>query len=74
MKAAIIFSGCGQKDGTEVNEAILALLALDKRHIEWRGFAPDIDVNPICHLKNGRSSKEKRHVLEESARLARGNV
>ncbi len=41
MKAAIILSGCGHKEGTEVHEAVLSYLALAEAGIEYHSFSPD---------------------------------
>lgn len=74
-KAAVILSGCGVFDGSEIYETTLTLLALDKLDVEAHCFAPDI---PQCHVINHASgeeaSGETRSVLVESARLARGNI
>ena len=41
MKAAVILSGCGHKDGTEVHEAVLSFLAFAEVGIEYQCFAPE---------------------------------
>lgn len=73
-KVAVVLSGCGVYDGTEIHEAVLTLLALDRRGASYQCFAPDIpQVHVINHL-TGQESGESRNVLVESARIARGNV
>lgn len=72
---AIILSGCGQHDGSETHETILTLLAMDKAHVSWQAFAPDIvNKNVINHLTNQSQVDENRRVLLESARLVRGKI
>ena len=75
MTVGVILSGCGFKDGTEIREAVLALLALDRAGAEVRCFAPDVEqVAVIDHLKGQPAAGEKRNVLVESARIARGQI
>ena len=73
-KFAIILSGCGVYDGTEIHEAVLTMLAIDKNGATYDCFAPDIDqYHTINHL-TGQETNDTRNVLVESARIARGKV
>src|SRR3990167_4907556 len=75
MKFAIILAGCGQHDGSETHETVSTLLSLAQEKIEWEAFAPDILQHHVTnHLTNTTETGESRHVLKESARLARGKV
>lgn len=75
MKFAVILSGCGQHDGSEIHEVILTLLSMDQEGIKYDAFAPNIDQsNVINHLKSTSAKDEIRNVLVESARLVRGNI
>ena len=50
-KIAVILSGCGVFDGSEIHEAVLALHAIEKQGASWHCFAPDIDqLHVINHL------------------------
>jgi len=71
---AVILSGCGVYDGAEIHEAVLTLLAIDKNNCEYQIFAPDIEQYHVINHLNGEILKEKRNVLTESARIARGNI
>ena len=74
MKFAIILSGCGVYDGTEIREAVLTLLAIEQNGASYEMFAPDVDqLHTINHL-TGEEMKEKRNVLIEAARIARGKI
>lgn len=42
-KIAVILSGSGVFDGTEIHEAVLALLAIEQQGASWHCFAPNID-------------------------------
>lgn len=73
-KVAIILSGCGVYDGSEINEVVLTILSLELRNVSYQCFAPDIEqYHVIDHLK-GRDISECRNVLTESARIVRGNI
>lgn len=41
-KIAVILSGCGYLDGSEINEAVLTLLYLDQAGADVQSFAPNI--------------------------------
>lgn len=73
-KVAVILSGCGYLDGAEIRESVLTLLALDHHPVEVICLAPNIDQYHVINHLNGESSTEKRNVLVESARIARGKV
>ena len=74
MKIGVILSGCGVMDGSEIHEATLTLLAISRLGAETVCMAPNVDqVHVINHL-TGQEIKEKRNVLVESARIARGKI
>lgn len=72
-KIGVVLSGCGFLDGSEVQEAVLTLLALDERGAQYQVFAPNLSVSEVDHL-SGRETGQKRNVLSESARIARGKI
>lgn len=73
-KIAIVLSGCGVYDGAEIHEVVLTMLAASKLGVLYQLFAPDIDQMHVINHLNGEVSNEKRNVLVESARIARGNI
>ena len=73
-RVAVTLSGCGVYDGSEINEAVLTLLSLGRRGAAWRCFAPDIEQREVIDHRNGEAMGEKRNVLRESARIARGEI
>ncbi|MEJ5166719.1 MAG: isoprenoid biosynthesis glyoxalase ElbB [Thermoanaerobaculia bacterium] len=73
-KVGVVLSGSGVFDGSEIHEATLTLLFLDKKGAEIIIMAPDMEQkDTINHLKQ-EPMKEKRNVLVEAARIARGNI
>lgn len=73
-KIGVLLSGCGVYDGAEIHEAVLTLLAIDKAGAEAVCMAPDIDQMHVVNHITGEETGEKRNVLLESARIARGNI
>ena len=70
---AVVLSGCGVYDGTEIQESTAILFNLAKRaNVEC--FAPNIDQMHVVNHTNGEEMNEKRNVLIESARICRGNI
>lgn len=72
-KIGVVLSGCGVYDGSEIQEAVFTLLAIDRQGCEAVCMAPNVDLLVINHLTTQETS-EKRNVLVESARIARGNI
>jgi len=73
-KTAVILSGCGVYDGTEIQEAVFTLLAIQQQGGTYQCFAPDIDQHHVINHITGEEMPEKRNVLVESARIARGDI
>ncbi len=73
-KFAIVLSGCGVYDGSEIHEATLSMYAIAKNGGEYEIFAPDIDQHHVINHVTGEEMDEKRNVLIESARIARGEI
>ena len=72
---AVILSGCGVYDGSEIHEAVLTLLAIEQAGAKYRCFAPNINqYHVINHVTGEVMMDEQRNVLVESARIARGDV
>ncbi len=72
-KIGVVLSGCGVRDGSEIHEAVFALLAIDQAGCEAVCLAPDADFAVTDHLKM-QEAGERRNMLVESARIARGNI
>jgi enhancing lycopene biosynthesis protein 2 len=72
---AVVLSGCGALDGSEIHEATLTLLALAKAGARYECVAPNIPQTRVANMLTGKISEQgKRNVLEESARIARGKI
>lgn len=73
-KIGVILSGCGVYDGSEIHEAVITLLALDRAGAEVLIMAPNVEQQVVNHLTGDTVAGATRNVLEESARIARGNI
>lgn len=73
-KFAVVLSGSGVFDGAEIHEATLSLLAIAQAGGEYEIFAPDIPQHHVINHITGKEMDEKRNVLIESARIARGKI
>lgn len=73
-RIGVLLSGCGVFDGTEIHEAVLTLLYLDKAGVDIVCAAPNINqVHVLNHISH-EEMDETRNVLIESARIARGDI
>ena len=73
-KIGVILSGCGVYDGSEIHEAVITLLAIDRAGAEAVCMAPDMEQGVVNHLTGEAVEGKTRNVLEESARITRGNI
>jgi enhancing lycopene biosynthesis protein 2 len=73
-KVAVVLSGCGVYDGSEIHEAVLSLLALSRQGAQAQCFAPDVPQRHVIDHLTGDVTGESRNVLHESARIARGKI
>lgn len=82
-KIAIILSGCGNRDGSELQESLSLMLAIDRRGWQYQCFAPEgmfevvphVDVEDPDDAEDGALvDTEQRDIFVESARIARGDI
>jgi len=74
-KVAVVLSGCGVYDGSEIYEAVCTLLALERANAEVQCFAPNVQqLHVINHLTGEVMEGESRNALVEASRICRGEV
>lgn len=73
-KFAVILNGCGHLDGSEIHEAVMTLLAIDRNECEYTIFAPDEDQYHVMNHLTREPMEGQRNMLVEAARIARGNI
>ncbi|MBI4668617.1 MAG: isoprenoid biosynthesis glyoxalase ElbB [Elusimicrobia bacterium] len=74
VKIAVVLAGCGVKDGSEIHEAVLGVAAIDKLGAQAVFFAPDNAQADVVDHVSGRVTGERRNILIEAARIARGAI
>jgi enhancing lycopene biosynthesis protein 2 len=74
MKIGLLLSGCGVYDGAEIQEAVLALLAIEEIGAKAVCLSVDKDQHHVINHLTGEELPEKRNMMVESARIARGGV
>jgi len=73
-KIGVLLAGCGVMDGSEIHEAVATFLGICKHGGEIVAIAPDIEQMHVINHVTSEQEQEKRNVLKESARIARGNI
>lgn len=73
-KIAVVLSGCGNKDGAEITEAVSLIVALSEKGADVTFFAPDKEMAPLNFLTGERSKTETRNIMTEAARITRSKM
>jgi enhancing lycopene biosynthesis protein 2 len=76
-RVGLILAGCGHRDGSDVGEVTIALLALDRLGADVVCAAPDQPQSVVANHLSGDvtpAKPPKRGVLAEAARLTRGRI
>mgnify|MGYP000458071832 CR=1 FL=1 len=74
MKIGVLLSGCGVYDGAEIHETVLTLLALEEKGLESICIGIDKEQHHVVNHISGNEMNEKRNMLTEASRIARGNI
>jgi len=74
VKVGVVLSGCGVYDGSEIHEAVLTLLALDRLGATAVCLAPNVEQEGVVNHRTGKPEEATRNVLDEAARIARGKI
>src|SRR6056297_3076190 len=73
-KIAVVLAGNGVYDGSEIHETTLTLLTIARKGAKYQCFAPNVDQAHVVNHLTGEEMPEKRNVLVEAARIARGDI
>jgi len=71
-KIAIVLTGCGYKDGSEITETVSSMLVLSELGADITYFSLDMDVDSLSYKPD--TIQEKRNLIEESLRITRDPV
>lgn len=73
-KIGVLIGGCGSRDGGEIQENVCTLLALARAGAKAVCMALDKDQVEVINHLTGQPMPEKRNMLIEAARIARGQI
>ncbi|MBP5548478.1 MAG: isoprenoid biosynthesis glyoxalase ElbB [Bacteroidales bacterium] len=73
-KIAVILSGCGNRDGSELQETLGLLLAIDRHEMAYQCFAPNGKFRVVSYIDGSGETGEQRDIYNESSRIARGDI
>ncbi|NBT58669.1 isoprenoid biosynthesis protein ElbB [bacterium] len=72
---AVILCGSGYRDGSEIRESVATLWALSQERVHVQCFAPNAFQTDVVNCLTGEPvTSEKRNMLVEAARIARGEI
>ena len=74
QKILVVLAGCGAKDGAEIHESVLTLLAIDKAGCSYHCAAPNKKQHHVLNFIDDTEMPEERNVMIESARISRGKI
>jgi enhancing lycopene biosynthesis protein 2 len=74
MKIGVLLSGAGVYDGAEIHEAVLTLLEIESLGYEAVCIGVDAPQHHVINHLNGQEQAQTRNMLEEAARIARGQI
>lgn len=73
-KIAIVLSGCGVFDGSEIHETVCVMIALAQAGLPYQCMAENINQTQVINHLTKQPMVEKRNILVEAARIARGDI
>lgn len=73
-RIGVLLSGNGVYDGSEIHESVFTLLAIDENRGESICMAPNVEQHHVVNHITGDEMPEKRNVMIEAARIARGAI
>jgi len=74
MNIGVLLSGCGVYDGSEIQEAVLSMLAIKEAGHNYVCIGVDKEQHHVINHGTGEEQLESRNMLTEAARIARGEI
>lgn len=74
VRIAVLLSGCGQRDGAEIHEAVMTLFGLGRTGAITQCVSRDAPQKRVVNHITGTPTEESRNMMVEAARIARGRV
>ena len=70
----VLLAGCGAKDGAEIQEAVLTLLAIKKEGCDYTCASLDKPQKHVLNFIDDTELDQERNMMQESARISRGQI
>ena len=70
----VLLAGCGAKDGAEIQEAVLTLLAIKKEGCDYTCASLNKNQKHVLNFIDDSELDQKRNMMQESARISRGQI
>ncbi len=74
MKIGILLSGCGVFDGSEIQETVLTMLAIEEAGFEYFCIGVNANQHHVINHTTGEEMNETRNMLIEASRISRGEI
>lgn len=71
-KIAVVLTGAGYLDGSEITEAVSTLICLSEAKVNYQCYAPEITFTSTNHYN--KTLEGERSTFSESARICRGQL
>ena len=73
-RVGLVLTGCGRLDGSDVAEAMMALLVIERAGAVAVCAAPDVDLPAVVDHATGERTRATRKARVEAARLAGASI
>jgi enhancing lycopene biosynthesis protein 2 len=73
-RVGLVLTGCGRLDGSDVAEAMLALLVIERAGAVAVCAAPDVELPAVVNHATGERTRSARNARAEAARIAGGPI
>lgn len=70
----VLLAGCGAKDGAEIQEAVLTLLAIKKEGCDYTCASLNKNQKHVLNFIDDSELDQERNMMQESARISRGQI
>lgn len=70
----VLLAGCGAKDGAEIQEAVLTLLAINKEGAQYTCASLNKKQKHVLNFIDDSEMDQERNMMTEAARISRGQM
>jgi enhancing lycopene biosynthesis protein 2 len=70
----VLLAGCGAKDGAEIQEAVLTLLAIKKEGCDYTCASLNKNQKHVLNFIDDTELPQERNMMQEASRISRGQI